>query len=262
MADDDGVSAELAAVRGCWEVAALAQFYRVCGASLELPEQPDVDALEAALVSDEQEAYLVGLLPPLLGLGADANAPACWRQVAESLASGDAVFPCDEPPTSFAALSPADRGRLLFAIADASLMMLQRGPDYSDDPSEARGELIGTDAKGHSYWSLGDRRIYREAPPPPAPAPKKKKTLAKLKGKGGGGGGSSGSGAPPPPPPPPPPPAAEWTLAARTSTDWRGLIGGLKKKGAEGALRAALEERVESVEVTVTLTRTRTLTLT
>ena len=50
MAADDGVSAELAAVRGCWEVAALAQFYRVCGASLELPEQPDVDALEAALV--------------------------------------------------------------------------------------------------------------------------------------------------------------------------------------------------------------------
>ena len=130
--DDD-----LAAVRGCWEVAALGQFYRVLGPALELPDLPTIDEIEASLVSGGEEE-LLGLLPPLLNLDpATADVEECWREVAVRVESGD-VLGFDEPPSSFSALPPTERGRLLHALAESSLSDLLRGPMLAD-PDEARG---------------------------------------------------------------------------------------------------------------------------
>ena len=46
---------------------------------------------------------------------------------------------------------------------------------------------------------------------------------------GVGGAGDGGGGA--------------WEVAARSASEWHGLAGGLKKRGVEASLRAALEER-------------------
>ena len=210
---------ELEAVRRCWEVAALAQFYRVVGPSLSppLPGAPKtVEDLEASLVEGSEES-LLGLLPPLLGLDGDVDAGTCWEAVAAALESVDAIgFTCEASPTSFASLAPADRGRLLYTLADASLSALSRGPEL--DPAMARGEVLGSDAKGSLYWSLGDRRLYREG-------------LACV-GKGKKKRGAC---------------ARSWEVVASCAEDWHQLIHGLKKRGPEAALRVTLAERVEGV---------------
>ena len=206
----------MSAIRASWEVAALAQFYRTLGPALELPYRPTIDQLESDLI-DGTEEVLLGLLPPLLGLDEDADSGACWREVAALFESGEAVLDKSETPESFGALTPVERGQLLFAIADASLSLLERGP-HLDDPSSARGERVGSDSKGGVYWDLGDHRIYRQS------APKKRK----------GGGGQETTG---------------WEVSARSGAEWRALIGSLtKKKGVEVMLRSELEERVVAIE--------------
>ena len=135
---------ELAALRGTWEVAALAQFYRTLGPALELPYQPSIDQLETDLVEGVEEV-LLGLLPPLLGLDENADSGACWREVAALFENGEATLEFNKTPESFSVLSPVERGQLLFAIADASLSLLERGPQL-DDPSSARGERVGQPA--------------------------------------------------------------------------------------------------------------------
>lgn len=204
----------LAELRACWEVAALGQFYRV----FETEGAPQsVEALEIMLTTGAEEA-LVGLLPPLLALGADADAGSCWQQVAAVLESVEAVgYVCKSPPTSFAALSAASRGRLLYTLADASLATLARGPDL--DPASARGEVLGSDGKGSVYWSLGDRRIYRQS--------------LECAGKGRKKRGAADS---------------RWEVVATSSGGWHSFASTLKKKGTEAALRGALEERVGGVE--------------
>mmetsp|Transcript_39967 Transcript_39967/g.80053 ORF Transcript_39967/g.80053 Transcript_39967/m.80053 type:complete len:626 (-) Transcript_39967:741-2618(-) len=215
------------AVRACWEVAALAQFYRVVAQHLNITDRPDIEQLERHLIGGSEET-LVGLLPPLLGLGPEATADNCWCEVASRLESGEAMgFMRDAPPSSFASLSPCERGKLLYCLADAALSFLQRGPEFPD-PASARGEQLGNDAKGHIYWCLGDRRVYRQTA-----CGKRKRPTGTATAASRTACASRNDG---------------WEVAALSASDWRALIVGLKKRGAEASLRTALEERVEAIE--------------
>lgn len=208
----------LASVRACWEVAALDQFYRVFG-TLEAPKS--IDELEASLVGGD-EVFLVSLLPPLLSLSADTDAGTCWEAVAAVLLGDEAIgFASDPPPTSFAALSASDRGRLLYTLADASLSTLSRGPDL--DQATSRGEMLGADGKGATYWCLGDRRIYREGLASLGKGKKKRSREEALLSR-------------------------PWETVATCAAQWRELAATLKTKGAEGSLRITIEQRVDAVE--------------
>ena len=243
-----------------WQVAALGQFYRTIGPHfLRREDTPSsTNELEERLAAGVEET-LVGMMLPLLGIGEDASSDTCWAALAELIKDGTVDFPAatagaaDEggaaagPPTSFANLAPADRGRLLYAIAEASLDILEK-IDVAD-PAKMRGEQLGTDAKGRVYWGLGDLRLYREGPPPKSaakqPPPSQQQQHQKV------GAKRKAPSSPPAAPAasrPPPPPDLPWEVAASTSEEYRTLLGSLKKKGAEADLAAVVRERLVEVE--------------
>jgi hypothetical protein len=227
--EDAEIEAAIAELSTIWEVSALAQFYRVIGPFFLRKEVVamlgDSDELERRLV-EGSEATFVGMMLPLLAIGDDADSAKCWETVRELMESGAAkYFPqggkeaAESPPASFSELTPGDRGRLLYALADASLDTFAKVD--GSDPDGMRGERLGSDSAGRVYWRLGDCRVYREA------AVKKKKGAPATSAGGAGRG---------------------WELAAKTGEQWRKLMKSLKKKGVEAHLSTALAEQVEAIE--------------
>ena len=224
-------------LQACWQTAALAQFYRCVVGSKPGSNTASAESLERTLAAGE-ETTLVGMMLPLLGLGDDANAAACWAAVAQVLESGMADFtPASgdhagdahaPPPTSFGALAPADRARLLYALADASLADATSVAGSSsqftaEDPTSMRGERLGIDSAYRIYWHLGCARIYREVPPKPQKASVKK--AKKAKGE--------------------PAATTAWEVCATESTNWREMMSKLKKKGVVSTpLEASLARAV------------------
>jgi hypothetical protein len=169
--EDAEIEAAIAELSTIWEVSALAQFYRVIGPFFLRKEVVamlgDSDELERRLV-EGSEATFVGMMLPLLAIGDDADSAKCWETVRELMESGAAIyFPqggkeaAESPPASFSELTPGDRGRLLYALADASLDTFAKVD--GSDPDGMRGERLGSDSAGRVYWRLGDCRVYREA---------------------------------------------------------------------------------------------------
>ena len=244
-ADSEGFAVALASLRSMWQVAALGQFYRTIGPHfLRREDTPSsTNELEERLAAGVEET-LVGMMLPLLGIGEDASSDTCWAALAELIKDGTVDFPAatagaaDEggaaagPPTSFATLTPADRGRLLYAIAEASLDILEK-IDVAD-PAKMRGEQLGTDAKGRVYWGLGDLSVPRGAAAKERGGSRRRRAAAAPEG-GREAEGAVVAGAAP---------AASarrrrptsW-VAASTSEEYRTLLGSLKKKGARRTWR-------------------------
>ena len=173
--DEPEFQAAVAEVQKSWEVAALAQFYRTIGPYIPRAICPSSDLLEYELVKGVEE-YLVGLMLPLLGLGEDDNSEMCWAKVSELRERGalDVVEGLDtsKPIGTFQDLAPVQRGKLLYAIAEASLDIFDtRGVIDVNEANAMRGDRLGVDEKNRVYWTLGDHRLYREAGPPPPPPP-------------------------------------------------------------------------------------------
>ena len=193
----------IAQVQATWEAAALSQYYRiVIGSAPGSPTRRQQKASKRKMLAEGEETQLVGLMVPLLGLGDDANAGRCWTTVSELIAEGvlDYSTSASAPPTSFAALSPGERAKLLYALAEASLGVQTSTAGSSAqfttaDPEAMRAERLGVDAAGKVYWNLGDVRLYREVLAKPTKAEKeaekaaekkKEEKAAPAKGKGKG----------------------------------------------------------------------------
>ena len=224
----DGKMTATDALRGCWEVAALAQFYRMLAPALKLPQRFDgTGALEQRL---QEPDAMPDLVAPLLGLNPRTervDAVRLWSALEERSESGELVLPFDLGAIgSLEAASASQRAQLLLALAEA--VLADRGDDLgalhgagSCDPSDLRPSLLGQDSESRMYWYLGDYRVYRELLGTGAARAKRDK----------------------------PPPNATWELVcADSSADWREFIGKLKKRGNEAALRLELLEQVEVIE--------------
>lgn len=150
---------DLKDLRRCWELAALAHFYRAVGPALKLAAKVSTDELERRLLAPTQ---IDELLVPLLNF---KKAPAsdisteCWKAVLKLNSAGELLIPfhLDQGTPSFGSLAPQERLQLLLAVAEARInrnsgdLAVLHGSD-TVQASSLRPERIGVDSDGRVYW--------------------------------------------------------------------------------------------------------------